>query len=96
MEVARAAGELLEYGPKRRNRCLFAHHLACMIAVMHLPERPVIDYATEREDLLDDAVRFALRGIGLSDAAIERDYRPIEFREFLGLETKPEKEPIRG
>jgi len=39
-------------------------------------------------------VRFALRGIGLSDAAIERDYRPIEFREFLGLETA--KEPVKG
>jgi hypothetical protein len=67
-----------------------------MIAVMHLPERPVIDYATEREDLLDEAVRFALRGIGLNDSAIDRDYRPIEFRDFLGLETEPEKQPVTG
>ena len=96
MEAAGAARELLEYGAKRRNRCLFAHHLACMIAVMHLPERPVIDYGTGREELLDEAVRFALRGIGLSDAAIDRDYRPDEFRQFLGLETEQEKEPVTG
>lgn len=96
MDAARTAGELLDYGPKRRNRCLFAHHLACMIAVMHLPERPVIDYGTEREELLNEAVRFALRGIGLSDAAIERDYQPNEFRQFLGLETERAKEPISG
>ena len=57
MAAAGAAGELLEYGPKHRNRCLFAHHLACMIAVMHLPSRPVIDYETAREELLDEAVR---------------------------------------
>ena len=91
MEAAGAAGELLDYGPKRRNRCLFAHHLACMIAVMRLPERPVIDYATPREELLDQAVQFALRGMGLSDSAIQRDYRPREFREFLGLETEQAK-----
>jgi AcrR family transcriptional regulator len=91
METAGAAGDLLDYGASRRNRCLFAHHLACMIAVMHLPERPVIEYMTPRDELLDQAVQFALRGMGLSDAAIRREYRPDEFVEFLGLETGQEK-----
>ena len=96
MDAARTAGELLDYGPNRRNRCLFAHHLACMIAVMHLPERPVIEYTNSREELLDQAVQFALRGIGLSDEAIRRDYRPTEFAEFLGLESGQEIKPDRG
>jgi AcrR family transcriptional regulator len=87
MGAAASAGELLDYGPERRNRCLFAHHLACMIAVMHLPERPVIEYMTPRERLLDQAVQFALRGMGLSDVVIQRYYRPGEFVEFLGLEA---------
>ena len=92
MEAADAAGELLDYGATRRNRCLFAHHLACMIAVMHLPERPVIEYMTARDELMDQAVQFALRGMGLSDTAIQREYKPDEFVEFLGLETGAGKE----
>jgi len=96
MEAAGAAGDLLDYGASRRNRCLFAHHLACMIAVMHLPERPVIEYMTPRDELLDQAVQFALRGMGLSDAVIRREYKPDEFVEFLGLETEQEKNPDRG
>jgi hypothetical protein len=58
-----------------------------MIAVMHLPEKPVIEYMTPREKLLDQAVQFALRGMGLSDAVIQRHYQPSEFAEFLGLEA---------
>jgi AcrR family transcriptional regulator len=96
MEAAASAGELLDYSASRRNRCLFAHHLACMIAVMHLPERPVIEYMSGRETLLDHSVQFALRGMGLTETAIERLYRPGEFREFLGLETGQEKNPDSG
>ena len=92
MAAAGAAGDLLDYGASRRNRCIFAHHLACMIAVMHLPERPVIEYMTARDELLDQAVQFALRGMGLSDTAIQREYKPDEFVEFLGLETGAGKE----
>jgi AcrR family transcriptional regulator len=96
MDASAAAGDLVDYPATRRNRCLFGHHLACMIAVMHLPERPVIDYATPREGLLDQAVQFSLRGMGLSDAAIQRHYQPAEFAEFLGLETGQEKEANPG
>jgi hypothetical protein len=96
MEAAGSAGELLDYRASRRNRCLFAHHLACMIAVMHLPEPPVIEYMTNREELLDQAVQFALRGMGLSEAVIQRHYRPSEFREFLGLETEQANETDSG
>lgn len=90
MAAAGAAGDLLDYGASRRNRCIFAHHLACMIAVMHLPERPVIEYMTARDELLDQAVQFALRGMGLNDPAIRREYKPDEFVEFLGLEPGEE------
>lgn len=96
LEASAAAGELVDYPATRRNRCLFGHHLACMIAVMHLPERPVVDYMTPREALLDQAVQFTLRGMGLSDAAIERHYRPEEFAEFLGLETEQANLPDSG
>jgi len=96
MDASAAVGDLLDFPASRRNRCLFAHHLACMIAVMHLPERPVIDYETSREALLDQAVQFSLRGMGLSDAAIERHYRPGEFAEFLGLESEQEKKADSG
>ena len=48
----------------------FGHHIATMIAIAALPGRGCIPYAGEPEALVEDASRFILRGIGMSDAAI--------------------------
>jgi hypothetical protein len=55
-----------------------------MIAIMHLPEKPAIDYRTSREELLNQAVWFALRGIGLKDEAIAVHYDPKALAVFFG------------
>jgi AcrR family transcriptional regulator len=59
--------------------CWFTHHLAVTIMLHHLPEPPVIDYGVPRAKLVEQAVRFALRGIGLNEGAIRHHYRPEEF-----------------
>jgi hypothetical protein len=85
LDVAQATGDLVMSPVGKRNRLLFAHHLACMIAIMHLPERPVIDYEALREELLDEAVWFALRGMGLAERAIASHYNPKALSLFLGI-----------
>lgn len=76
MDAASAAGDLVASRVSKQNRLLFAHHLATMIATMHLPKVPVVSYGISREELLNQAVWFALRGLGLKDKAIKRHFQP--------------------
>ena len=57
----------------------FTHHLAITLMLHHLPDRPVFDYGVPRAKLIEEAVRFALRGIGLNKAAIRRHYPSEEL-----------------
>ena len=54
----------------------FAHHLAAMLATNLLPNVPVVDYGVPRAKLTEQAVWFALRGMGLKEEAIRRHYNP--------------------
>lgn len=74
LNVAQRAGDLVAAPVTNSNKLRFAHHLACMIAIVHLPSEPVIDYEVSREELLRQAVWFVLRGIGLTDGAIKLHY----------------------
>jgi AcrR family transcriptional regulator len=84
LEAAEANGDLARSPVCKENRFRFAHHVAAMIAIMHLPEKPAIDYRTSREELLNQAVWFALRGIGLKDEAIAVHYDPKALAVFFG------------
>jgi AcrR family transcriptional regulator len=50
----------------------FAHHLAIMIMFQHLADPPIVDYGVSKAALIDEAVLFALRGIGLKETAIRQ------------------------
>ena len=52
----------------------FTHHLKVVLMMHSLPAEPVIDYGVSRAKLVEQAVWFALRGMGLKDAAIKRLY----------------------
>jgi AcrR family transcriptional regulator len=54
----------------------FTYHLAATILLHLLPETPVVDYGVPREQLVEQAVRFALRGVGLKEETIQRLYNP--------------------
>ena len=54
----------------------FAHHLAPIIKTYLLPAKPVVNYGVRREQLVDQAVWFALRGMGLKEETIKRHYNP--------------------
>ncbi len=50
----------------------FAHHLAIMIMLQHLADPPIVDYGVSKAALIEEAVLFALRGIGLKETAIRQ------------------------
>ena len=83
MDAAAETGDLVASPVSKPNLLLFAHHLAPMIATMHLPKKPVVDYEATREELVQQAVWFALRGVGLRDDAIKRHYNPKALALFF-------------
>ena len=86
LDAAAASGDLAGSPVCKENRLRFAHHIAAMIAIMHLPDKPAVDYRTSREELLNQAVWFALRGMGVKDEAIVTHYNPKALAMFFGQE----------
>ena len=84
MDASAQSGDMVPSPVSKPNLLLFAHHLATMIATMHLPRKPVVDYDASREELVQQAVWFALRGLGLRDEAIKRFYSPKALALFFG------------
>ncbi|HKX61085.1 MAG TPA: helix-turn-helix domain-containing protein [Verrucomicrobiae bacterium] len=83
MKAAERAGDLVLSPVTEANRILFSHHLAGMIATMQLPEVKVIEYGASPEELVNQAVWFALRGLGLSESAMAKYYNPAALLQFF-------------
>jgi len=82
---AQKSGDVVSSPVPAYNRCVFAHHLASMTAIMHLPKEPVVDYRVSKQDLLHQSVWFVLRGIGMTDQAIATYYNAEALSLFFGL-----------
>jgi len=76
LKAAVAAGDAVEGPVNPRQAAWFAEHLAVMILMRLRPETPVVDYGVPRKKLVEQAVWFALRGMGLEEEAIRRYYNP--------------------
>jgi len=62
----------------------FTHHLAVMLKIHLLPARPVVEYGIAHEKLVEQAVWFTLRGMGLKEETIKRYYNPKALALFGG------------
>jgi hypothetical protein len=76
LRAARAAGDMVEGVAAPENMFWFGHHVAAGIAWGRLCGHPTVPYAGTIQEVIQDAVRFILRALGLTDAAIEAYYRP--------------------
>lgn len=80
---AQKAGDVVESPISPENRTWFVHHLAMALNLCHLSGEAAFDYDVSREELAEQAVMFCLRGIGMTDAAIDEYFKPAELREEL-------------
>jgi AcrR family transcriptional regulator len=76
LKAAVAAGEAVDRPVSLWVRSWFAQHLAAMIMLYTSPTKPVVDYGATHEQLVEQAVWFGLRGMGLKDEVIQRYYNP--------------------
>jgi len=82
IDAAVASGDMLSDWIKPEARWWLAHHIGVAIGFLNLPENQVIRYGFPIDQLLDQSVRFSLRGMGLTDEAIKTYYDPEKLAEF--------------
>jgi AcrR family transcriptional regulator len=76
LKAAIAAGDAAKTPLTSGNGPRFGHHLAAWLALVHLPPKPAINYKVSREELVNQAVWFILRGLGMSRKAIAAHFNP--------------------
>lgn len=79
LQSAQLAGDIEEGIHVGKAEIWFVHHLAHTLHLISLPKDEVVDYGMPRQTLIESTVRFLLRGLGLKNAAIDRDYNPKEL-----------------
>lgn len=72
LKVGIARTEIAKSGPALPDRFWFARNAVHMTAMHHMPEKPIRHYAGTPMELVASLTFFALRGMGLSDAALSR------------------------
>jgi AcrR family transcriptional regulator len=80
LRAAIAAGEAHASPVQPRLASWFFEHLMVTIRTRLRPAAPIIDYGASRKQLVEQAVWFALRGMGLTHDAIRRYYNPKALR----------------
>jgi AcrR family transcriptional regulator len=76
LRAAVSAGDVPPIPVTLNLRAWFVHHLAVMLMLHLVPPTPAVDYGVPPEKLVEQAVWFALRGLGLNDTSIRRHYNP--------------------
>lgn len=71
LRAARKAGDVTGAGGGDERAIWFVHHVGLAARSLALPGR-VLDYGAARARVAEEATRFALRGLGLTDAAWAR------------------------
>ena len=89
LAAARACGDLGDDDCMPDDlRFSFAHHVLIMVRINQMPTPPLIDYPPP-QDLLDHQMRFCLRGMGFTPAAIRKYYRPEALFTQVSAWLKP-------
>jgi AcrR family transcriptional regulator len=74
--AARAAGDMRPDGIAPANAFWFAQHVAAQMSQGRVTEESVVPYSGNIDQVSLEATRFCLRGMGLSEQAIEKHFRP--------------------
>lgn len=89
-EAAVAAGDMVELPIEPAHRFRFVQQLAMALRLSHLPDPPAFSYRGTPRKLADQAVLFSLRGVGVTDRAIDKHFHPKKLQAAL-VRLFPEK-----
>lgn len=75
LKAAARSGDLQTTVPPKAGAWL-VQHVPMMILILQLPPKPTVDYGLPTPKLIDEAIRFCLRGLGLHEEAIRHFNKP--------------------
>lgn len=81
--AAIASGDIVALPGEAAVRFRFVQQLGMALKLSHLPAQPAFDYPGTLRDLADQAVIFSLRGVGVTDKAIQRHFDSEKLRTRL-------------
>ncbi len=84
LKAAADAGDAVEAPIASNLAAWFTHHLAVVVMQNLRCANPVLDYKVSRTRLVEQAVWFSLRGMGMKEEAIKRYYNPEALGLFAG------------
>ncbi len=76
VEAAIAAGDIPKKGARPRVASFLTEALVEGVGPWLMSDPPVVDFGIDRESLIEEVTRFALRGLGLGEETIRRSYNP--------------------
>lgn len=79
LEVAIQAGDVQKSPVQGQVGAWFVQHFAAMLMLNEMPGQPVVALQPDRSSQVEQAVWFALMGLGLKPEAIQRNYHPQAF-----------------
>ena len=79
-DAAVREGDIVEMPIDPVNRFWFVHHLAMGLDLCHKSGESAFQYDISKEKLAEHATHFALRGIGMTDEAIRKYFKPENLR----------------
>jgi AcrR family transcriptional regulator len=79
LKAAIRSGDAVDMPVTRANRARFAHHVGAWIAGVYLPSEPAMEYKATRSELLNEAMWFVLRGMGMTEKAIRHYYERADL-----------------
>lgn len=79
LAAAVASGDAVESPVQPRAGAWFVQHFAAMLMLNEMPGRPVVQLQEDRAAQIEQAVWFALQGLGLKPEAIRQHYHPQAF-----------------
>jgi AcrR family transcriptional regulator len=84
---ARRCGDALALSTEPENLFWFIQHTASMACLIRLPPKRAVRYKGALGTAVDDMVRYALRGIGLTQAALEKYASAERFGSWRGIKA---------
>jgi len=79
-DAAVRAGDIVEMPIDPINRFWFIHHLVMGLDLCHKSGESAFQYDISKEELTEHATLFALRGIGMTDEAIRKYFKPEKLK----------------
>ena len=83
LHIAIRRGDIIQLPISEGNRIWFSHHLATGLQLLFMTGTPAYECHLSKDDLVNEGVIYSLRGMGMTDEAIKKYFKPAELWAYV-------------